>query len=63
MGSVVNVWGILCAYFGLKVAHKLPWGRAVWAALLPFILAYAILFLLACLGTAILGAVIRGGLS
>jgi hypothetical protein len=63
MGNVVSVWGVLCAYFGLKVAHKLPWGRAVWATLLPFILAFAVLFLLACLGTAIFGAVIRGGLS
>jgi hypothetical protein len=63
MGSLVNVWGVLCAYFGLKVAHKLPWGRAVWATLLPFILAFALLFLLACLGSAVFGALIRGGLS
>ena len=63
MGNVVSVWGVLCAYFGLKVAHKLSWGRTVWATLLPFLLAYALLFLLACLGTAIFGAVIRGGLS
>jgi hypothetical protein len=63
MGNVVSVWGVLCAYFGLKVAHKLPWGRAVWATLLPFILAFALLFLMACLGSAIFGALIRGGLS
>ena len=63
MGSVVNVWGVLCAYFGLKVAHKLSWGRAAWATLLPFILAFALLFLLACLGMAIFGSLVRGGLS
>lgn len=61
LGSLVSVWGILCAYFGLKVAHRLPWGRAVWATLLPFILAFALLILLACLVTAIFGAVVRGG--
>jgi hypothetical protein len=61
MGSLVSVWGILCAYFGLKVAHKLPWGRAAWATLLPFILAFALLVFLGCLGTAIFGAVVRGG--
>jgi hypothetical protein len=63
MGNVVSVWGVLCAYFGLKAAHKLSWGRTVWATLLPFILAFALLFLLACLGVAIFGALVRGGLS
>ena len=61
MGSLVSVWGILCAYLGLKVAHKLSWGRAAWATLLPFILAFGLLVLLGCLGTAIFGAVVRGG--
>jgi hypothetical protein len=60
MGNLVSVWGILCAYFGLKTAHKLSWGRAVWATLLPFILAAGVLILMACLGTAILGAAIGG---
>jgi hypothetical protein len=38
VGNVVAIWGILCAYTGLKTAHKLPWSRAVWATLLPFLL-------------------------
>jgi len=61
LGGLVRVWGVLCAYMGLKTAHKLSWGRAVWATLLPYLLVVAILILTGCLGTAILGAVARGG--
>jgi hypothetical protein len=60
-GSLVAVWGILCAFVGLKAAHKLSWARAVWATLLPFILVGVVLLLAACLGTAILAAVVKGG--
>lgn len=60
VGSIVAVWGALCAYFGLKTAHKLSWSRALWATLLPFILVIAVLILMGCLSTAILGAVIGG---
>jgi hypothetical protein len=60
-GSLVAVWGILCAFVGLKAAHKLSWARAVWATLLPFILVGAVLILAACLGSAILAAVVKGG--
>jgi hypothetical protein len=60
LGSLVAVWGVLCAYVGLKTAHKLSWGRAVWATLLPFLLVIAVLILFACIGTGILGAVIGG---
>lgn len=61
MGNVVGIWGILCAYVGLKAAHKLSWGRAVWAALLPFLLAVAVLILAGCMGTAIFAVLVRGG--
>jgi hypothetical protein len=60
VGSIVAVWGALCAYFGLKTVHKLSWSRALWATLLPFILVIAVLIGMGCLGTAILGAVIGG---
>ena len=60
LGSLVAVWGVLCAYVGLKTAHNLSWGRAVWATLLPFLLVVAVLILFACIGTGILGAVIGG---
>jgi hypothetical protein len=61
LGGLVRVWGVLCAYLGLKTAHRLSWGRAVWATLLPYILLLAIMILTGCLGTAILGAALRGG--
>ncbi len=61
LGSVVAVWGVLCAYVGLKTAHDLPWYRAMWATLLPFILVIVIAGLGACLGSAIFAAAVRGG--
>lgn len=61
IGSLVRVWGVLCAYIGLKTAHKLSWGRAVGATLLPYVLVLAAMILTGCLGSAILGVVVRGG--
>jgi hypothetical protein len=61
LGNVVAVWGILCAYVGLKTAHRLSWSRAVWATLLPFILAFGVAMLSVCLGTSIFAAVVKGG--
>lgn len=61
LGALVGVWGVLCAYLALKTAHRLSWGRAMWATLLPYILALGLMMLTGCLGTAILGAAARGG--
>jgi hypothetical protein len=60
LGSVIGVWSVLCAYVGLKTAHKLPWHRALWATLLPFILAVVVVLLAGCFATAILAAVVKG---
>jgi hypothetical protein len=62
MGNIVAVWSILCAYVGLKAVHGLSWHRAVWATLLPFILVIAVVFLTACLASAIM-AIMIGGMS
>jgi len=61
LGSVVAVWGILCAYVGLKTAHKLSWSRAVGATLLPFVLAFGVSMLSACWSVSILAAMVKGG--
>jgi hypothetical protein len=61
VGSVVSIWAILCAFVGLKVAHKLSWHRAIWATLLPFILFIAVALLASCFGTAIFAALVKGG--
>jgi len=61
LGNVIAVWGVLCAYIGLKTAHKLPWTRAAWATVLPFLLFIAASFLAGCLGSAIFAALVKGG--
>lgn len=61
LGSLVSIWGILCAYIGLKTVHKLRWNRAMYATVLPFILAIGIGILASCLGSAIFAAAVKGG--
>ncbi len=61
-GNVVSIWGILCAYVGLKTVHNLSWSRAIGATLLPFVVALVVVFFAACLASAAFAAVI-GGLS
>lgn len=61
LGNLLSIWGILCAYVGLKTAHKLYWYRAMWATLLPFILVIVVGILASCFGTAIFAALVRGG--
>lgn len=61
LGSLVSVWGLLCAYVGLKVAHNLSWKRAAWATVLPFLLAVLLLVLAGCLGSTIFAALVKGG--
>jgi hypothetical protein len=60
MGSLISVWGVLCAYLGVKTVHKLSWARALWARLLPFILAFALLFLVGCISAVVVAAVVGG---
>lgn len=61
LGGLARIWGVLCAYFALKTAHRLSWGRAVWATLLPYFLVLVVTLLMGCLGSAALGAAVRGG--
>lgn len=61
LGNLVSVWAILCAYVGLKSVHKLRWNRAMYATVLPFILAFGVIILASCFGTAIFAAVVKGG--
>jgi hypothetical protein len=61
MGNLVSIWGILCAYVGLKTVHGLSWSRAMWATLLPFILALGVFMLSGCFGMAVLAVTTKGG--
>jgi hypothetical protein len=60
VGGIVALWSVLCAYYGLKTAHNLSWTRALWATLLPFILVLAVLILMGCCSSAILGMALGG---
>jgi hypothetical protein len=61
LGGLVAVWGLLCAYLGIKTAHNLSWYRSLWVTLLPFMLAALLLALGACLGSTIFAVLVRGG--
>lgn len=60
-GNLVAVWGILCAYVGLKTAHRLSWERAVWATILPFLLVMVVATLTGCLVSALIAVAVKGG--
>jgi hypothetical protein len=61
IGNLVSIWAILCAYVGLKTAHKLRWNRAMYATVLPFLLVIAVAVLAGCLGSAIFAILVKGG--
>jgi hypothetical protein len=37
LGGAVNTWQLICRYKAIRSAHRLPWTRAFWATLLPFV--------------------------
>jgi hypothetical protein len=36
VGSAIATWQLICRYKAVRSAHRLSWGRAFWATLLPF---------------------------
>ena len=63
VGAVVGTWTLLCRYVALKTCHKLTWGRALAATLLPYVVYILVLSVFACLGSIIAGFLIsKGGL-
>lgn len=61
VSGLVRIWAVLCSYLALKTTHALSWGRAMWATLLPYILALVLMLLTSCLGSLVLAAVVKGG--
>ena len=60
LGGVLSTWQLLCRYKALRTTHKLTWGRAFWATLLPF-LVYLIFWLaLGAIASAFIGAAMAG---
>lgn len=37
VGGVLNTWQLLLRYRAVRTAHALPWSRALWATLFPFL--------------------------
>ncbi len=63
VGGLVGTWTLLCRYVALKTSHRLPWGRALIATMVPYALFGLFVALLSCLTSAIIGALFAGGMS
>lgn len=62
VGGVVSIWTLICNYLAVKVAHRLSWGRAFWATVLPLIVLGLIIAILVSIGAFAIGSLItRGG--
>jgi hypothetical protein len=61
VGGVVGTWTLLCRYVALKACHRLTWGRALAATLLPYVAFALVLGAFGCLGSVVLGLIIGGG--
>jgi hypothetical protein len=58
VGGVVATWGLMCRYVALKQAHRLTWGRAFWATVLPRLVLWLLFMLLAALSGVIFAALV-----
>lgn len=63
VGGVVGVWTLLCRYVAVKTCHKLSWGRALAATLLPHVAWMLLVSLVLCLIGAIVALLFGGGTS
>jgi len=64
VGGVVATWTLICRYIALKQAHRLTWGRAFWATVLPILTIWVLGLILAAIGVLIFGtlaSVLLGG--
>jgi hypothetical protein len=57
VGGVVGTWILIARYVAVKQAHRLTWGRALGATILPIVLLRLVAFVLLGIGAAIGGAV------
>lgn len=61
VGGVVGTWTLLCRYVALKTCHRLSWGRALAATLLPYVAYILVLSLFACMGSLVFGFLVSEG--
>jgi hypothetical protein len=58
MGGVLGTWQLICRYKALRSAHQLAWGPAIWATLLPYVLAWLLVALVGGIFAAVMVLVI-----
>jgi hypothetical protein len=58
VGGVVSTWCLICRYVALKQAHRLSWGRALGATVLPRLLLWLIAMTLGALFAAAAAALV-----
>jgi hypothetical protein len=58
MGGVVATWTLICRYVALKQAHRLTWGRAFWATVLPGLALWLLLLIATGMGAVIFSALV-----
>jgi hypothetical protein len=58
VGGVVGTWMLICRYVALKQAHRLTWGRAFWATVLPFVALWLLALILAAMSVLFFGALV-----
>ena len=56
VGAVVGTWTLICRYVALKQAHRLSWGRAFWATVLPRLVIWLLFLILGGIVAAFIGA-------
>lgn len=56
LGGVVATWTLICRYVALKQAHRLTWGRAFWATVLPRLALWLLLLIATGMGAVIFSA-------
>jgi len=61
IGGVVGTWTLLCRYVALKTCHRLTWGRALAATLLPYVAFALLVSFFACLGSVATALIFGGG--
>jgi hypothetical protein len=55
VGGVVGTWTLISRYVALKQAHRLTWGRALAATLLPTLILWLAALIIVTIGAAIVG--------
>ena len=63
LGGLVGTWTLLGRYVAIKTCHRLTWGRALVATLLPYVAFGIVMLCFACLGVAVLSAILGGGMT